>query len=38
VPMGRVGLVEEVATSVLWLLSPEASYITGVILPISGGR
>jgi NAD(P)-dependent dehydrogenase (short-subunit alcohol dehydrogenase family) len=38
VPMGRVGSTEEVATAVLWLLSPEASYITGVIVPISGGR
>jgi NAD(P)-dependent dehydrogenase (short-subunit alcohol dehydrogenase family) len=38
VPMGRVGSTDEVATSVLWLLSPEASYITGVIVPISGGR
>jgi len=38
VPMGRVGGTEEVATAVLWLLSPEASYITGVIVPISGGR
>jgi NAD(P)-dependent dehydrogenase (short-subunit alcohol dehydrogenase family) len=38
VPMGRVGSSDEVATAVLWLLSPEASYITGVILPISGGR
>lgn len=38
VPMGRVGSSEEVATAVLWLLSPEASYITGAIVPISGGR
>ncbi len=38
VPMGRVGTVEEVAAAVLWLLSPEASYITGAIVPISGGR
>jgi NAD(P)-dependent dehydrogenase (short-subunit alcohol dehydrogenase family) len=38
VPMGRAGRSEEVAAAVLWLLSPEASYITGVILPISGGR
>jgi NAD(P)-dependent dehydrogenase (short-subunit alcohol dehydrogenase family) len=38
VPMARVGSTEEVANAVLWLLSPEASYITGVILPISGGR
>jgi NAD(P)-dependent dehydrogenase (short-subunit alcohol dehydrogenase family) len=38
VPMGRVGTTEEVAAAVLWLLSPEASYITGVTVPISGGR
>jgi NAD(P)-dependent dehydrogenase (short-subunit alcohol dehydrogenase family) len=38
VPMARIGSTEEVATAVLWLLSPEASYITGVIVPISGGR
>jgi NAD(P)-dependent dehydrogenase (short-subunit alcohol dehydrogenase family) len=38
VPLGRVGSTDEVATAVLWLLSPEASYITGVIVPISGGR
>jgi len=36
--MARVGSTEEVANAVLWLLSAEASYITGVILPISGGR
>src|SRR6201996_4967516 len=38
VPMGRVGSVDEVAAAVLCLLSPEASYMTGVIIPISGGR
>lgn len=38
VPMGRTGSAEEVAEAVLWLLSPASSYITGVILPISGGR
>ena len=38
VPMGRVGSTDEVATAVLWLLSPEASYISGAIMPISGGR
>jgi NAD(P)-dependent dehydrogenase (short-subunit alcohol dehydrogenase family) len=38
VPMGRVGSTQEVAAAVLWLLSPEASYMTGVIIPISGGR
>jgi NAD(P)-dependent dehydrogenase (short-subunit alcohol dehydrogenase family) len=38
VPMGRSGSAEEVAQAVLWLLSEEASYITGGILPVSGGR
>jgi NAD(P)-dependent dehydrogenase (short-subunit alcohol dehydrogenase family) len=38
VPMGRVAGPDEVATAVLWLLSPEASYITGAIVPVSGGR
>ncbi len=38
VPMGRSGSADEVANAVLWLLSPEASYITGVIVPVSGGR
>jgi len=38
VPMGRVGSAEEVAQTVLWLASDEASYISGAIVPISGGR
>jgi NAD(P)-dependent dehydrogenase (short-subunit alcohol dehydrogenase family) len=38
VPMGRTGSADEVATAVLWLASDEASYITGIIVPISGGR
>jgi len=38
VPLGRIGSSDEVADAVLWLLSPASSYITGVILPISGGR
>ena len=38
VPMGRSGSAEEVANAVLWLLSAEASYITGVNVAVSGGR
>jgi NAD(P)-dependent dehydrogenase (short-subunit alcohol dehydrogenase family) len=38
VPMGRVGTAEEVAETVLWLLSPAASYVTGALVDVSGGR
>lgn len=38
VPMKRGGDVEEVARAILWLLSDEASYSTGAILDVSGGR
>lgn len=38
IPMGRAGVPEEVAEAVLWLLSPAASYITGAILEVGGGR
>ena len=37
-PMGRLGNPEEVAWAVLFLASDEASFITGVELPIDGGR
>ncbi|WP_434711595.1 SDR family oxidoreductase [Rhizobium sp. YTUHZ045] len=38
VPMQRPGTAEEVADAVLYLLSPSASYVTGSILNVSGGR
>jgi NAD(P)-dependent dehydrogenase (short-subunit alcohol dehydrogenase family) len=38
IPMHRAGLPHEVAEGVLWLLSPAASYVTGAILQIGGGR
>ncbi|MDB5069904.1 MAG: gdhI [Candidatus Eremiobacteraeota bacterium] len=38
VPLGRIGTPDEVADAVLWLLSDAASYITGAIVPVSGGR
>lgn len=37
-PMGRAGLACEVAEAVVWLLSDSASYSTGAILDVSGGR
>jgi NAD(P)-dependent dehydrogenase (short-subunit alcohol dehydrogenase family) len=37
VPMGRIGRPEEVAGAVVWLCSDEASFVTGVTLPIDGG-
>ncbi|SFL90312.1 SDR family oxidoreductase [Methylobacterium pseudosasicola] len=38
VPMGRAGTAEEVAAPIAWLLSEEASYTTGAILDVGGGR
>ena len=38
VPMQRGGQPEEVAAAILWLLSEDASYVTGTILDVSGGR
>ena len=38
VPMRRVGTPEEVAAAIVWLLSPEASYTTGALLDVGGGR
>jgi NAD(P)-dependent dehydrogenase (short-subunit alcohol dehydrogenase family) len=38
VPMKRGGQADEVARAIMWLLSDEASYSTGAILDVSGGR
>jgi NAD(P)-dependent dehydrogenase (short-subunit alcohol dehydrogenase family) len=37
-PMGRIGQAEEVAATVVWLCSEQASFITGVTVPIDGGQ
>ena len=38
VPMKRGGQAEEVAQAILWLLSAEASFVTGALLDVAGGR
>jgi NAD(P)-dependent dehydrogenase (short-subunit alcohol dehydrogenase family) len=38
VPIGRGGQPDEVAHAILWLLSDEASYVTGACLDVAGGR
>ena len=38
VPMQRAGSAEEVANTIVWLMSPEASYVTGANIDVAGGR
>jgi 3-oxoacyl-[acyl-carrier protein] reductase len=38
VPLGRAGTPEEVADAVVYLASPLASYVTGAVIEVSGGR
>lgn len=37
IPMGRMGSGKEIAEAVLWLASPQSSYVTGQILAVNGG-
>jgi len=38
IPMGKAGTADEVADTILYLLSEQSSYVTGTILRVSGGR
>ncbi|WP_213881802.1 SDR family oxidoreductase [Pseudomonas sp. dw_358] len=38
IPMGRGGQPEEVARGILWLAGPEASFVTGTFLDVTGGK
>ncbi len=38
IPMRRAGRADEIASAILWLLSPQASYTTGAIVDVAGGR
>lgn len=38
VPMGRAGTADEVAQTIVWLASPQASYVSGALVDVSGAR
>ena len=38
IPLGRLGRLEEVADAVSYLISDRASYITGTVVNVSGGK
>jgi NAD(P)-dependent dehydrogenase (short-subunit alcohol dehydrogenase family) len=37
-PVGRIGVPDDIAEAVAWLISPAAAYVTGTVMTVSGGR
>lgn len=37
IPVGRFGVAEEIARTMVWLAEPDSAYVTGVVLPVDGG-
>jgi NAD(P)-dependent dehydrogenase (short-subunit alcohol dehydrogenase family) len=37
-PIGRAGTADEVAEAIVWLLTDAASYVSGAVLDVTGGR
>jgi NAD(P)-dependent dehydrogenase (short-subunit alcohol dehydrogenase family) len=37
IPLKRIAQPEEIAAAIVWLLSDEASYVTGALLDVTGG-
>ena len=37
-PLGRMGTAEELAAWIVWLASPSARWVTGVVIPVDGGQ
>ena len=38
IPLRRMAAPEEIAQAIVWLASPAASYVTGLLMDVSGGR
>lgn len=38
VPLGRAGEPQDIASAIAWLLGPEATYVSGAVLRVAGGR